>query len=424
MSVTQLQARIDELSAEIVRQQEVLADLERRKSAYQRQLNAIRDPVARLPLEISSTIFVHCLPSDPLPDARIPPLLLLNVCNRWTEIALATTELWASINVDDWSDPASLLDTWPKRAGNRGLSISLRQRLPHEITALVGKYAHRLHALKLYHDDGDMDLVTAAGPFPVLKTLTIIGVYAEEFLCSATATLDMLRKCPNAAECMLDEVSYSDDEYVIDMAETEMVVLPRMRHLNFGRHPDSHGCDASILPYLTLPCLQTLFIPWPNLEDLISFLKRSSPPLQQIIVGDGGPSTLYQTEELLSFLPMLTHFELFKPRENTTDQFLTVLTSSPHLLPNLTTIAFQYFDPPGPWYQQLLGFLHARRKQIHTVRIIWRDYRMVGPPADVLGQLRQFLDDGMKIHIGTEDVTDEGSEGGSDGDSQADSQES
>ncbi|KAJ7680110.1 hypothetical protein B0H17DRAFT_840956, partial [Mycena rosella] len=79
--------------------QEVLADLECRKSASQRQLNAIRDPVARLPLEISSKIFVHCLPSDPLPDARIPPLLFLNICNRWTEIALATTELWAYIDV-------------------------------------------------------------------------------------------------------------------------------------------------------------------------------------------------------------------------------------------------------------------------------------------------------------------------------------
>ncbi|KAJ7680111.1 hypothetical protein B0H17DRAFT_1206098 [Mycena rosella] len=127
-------------------------------------------------------------------------------------------------------------------------------------------------------------------------------------------------------------------------------------------------------------------------------------------------------EEVLSFLPTLTDFELFNPRKNTADHFLTVLTSSPHLLPNLTTITFQYFVPSGVWYQQLLHFLHSRREQITTVRVIWRDYGTVRPPEDALGQLRQFVDDGMNIHIRTEDDTDKGSE--EERDSQVDSQES
>ncbi|KAJ7486697.1 hypothetical protein FB451DRAFT_1126954, partial [Mycena latifolia] len=100
MSIPELQARIEALSADIDtyintrRQNAVLVDLERRKSAAQRALNALRDPVARLPLELSSAIFVQCLPESKEPSANDAPMLFLNVCNAWTDIALATHALW------------------------------------------------------------------------------------------------------------------------------------------------------------------------------------------------------------------------------------------------------------------------------------------------------------------------------------------
>ncbi|KAJ7618956.1 hypothetical protein B0H17DRAFT_1340880, partial [Mycena rosella] len=82
MSVTELQARIDKLSADIdLLQKEVLKTLERSKIAVQRELNAVRDPVGRLPFEISSEIFVQCLPSRPSPGAEHIPMLFLNICN-------------------------------------------------------------------------------------------------------------------------------------------------------------------------------------------------------------------------------------------------------------------------------------------------------------------------------------------------------
>ncbi|KAJ6525044.1 hypothetical protein DFH09DRAFT_936989, partial [Mycena vulgaris] len=98
MSVTELQRRIVELSADIVRQKEVLQQLETRKGAAQRQLNAIRDPVARLPLEISSEIFIRYLPSRPKPGGRHVPMLFLDICNAWADIAISTPTLWASIH--------------------------------------------------------------------------------------------------------------------------------------------------------------------------------------------------------------------------------------------------------------------------------------------------------------------------------------
>lgn len=104
MSAAELHALIEQLSADINRQKEVLKELECRKRAAHRQLNAILDPVARLPFEISSEIqvFVQCLPSRERPAAAHAPVLLLNICNAWSDIALSTRALWANIH----SDPA------------------------------------------------------------------------------------------------------------------------------------------------------------------------------------------------------------------------------------------------------------------------------------------------------------------------------
>ncbi|KAJ7187136.1 hypothetical protein C8R46DRAFT_880239 [Mycena filopes] len=81
MSLQELEARIDEISADIEAQEEVLNQLKRRKSAIQRQLNSLRDPFARLPLEIASDIFVQCLPDRREPTAGEVPMLFLRICN-------------------------------------------------------------------------------------------------------------------------------------------------------------------------------------------------------------------------------------------------------------------------------------------------------------------------------------------------------
>ncbi|KAJ6463988.1 hypothetical protein C8R45DRAFT_840871, partial [Mycena sanguinolenta] len=95
MSVEELQARIAKLSAEIQTQKEVLRRLEESKWAAQRELHAIRVPIAALPLELSSEIFLQCLPTSPSTcEPSEAPMLLMNVCRAWTEVALATPELW------------------------------------------------------------------------------------------------------------------------------------------------------------------------------------------------------------------------------------------------------------------------------------------------------------------------------------------
>ncbi|KAJ6516810.1 hypothetical protein C8R47DRAFT_405371 [Mycena vitilis] len=98
-TVEELQARITTLSTKIDVQKNVLRSLEKEKSLAQRQLNSVLDPVARLPLEISSEIFLQSLPPFPKAGAEHVPMLLLNVCHAWTDIALSKPELWAGIQI-------------------------------------------------------------------------------------------------------------------------------------------------------------------------------------------------------------------------------------------------------------------------------------------------------------------------------------
>jgi len=99
MSVPELRERIEKLSSEIGLVKKLLKMLRHDKCLVQRQLNAVLDPVARLPLELSSEIFLQSLAPFPEPGAGHAPMLLLNICNAWTNIVLSTPALWAAIHV-------------------------------------------------------------------------------------------------------------------------------------------------------------------------------------------------------------------------------------------------------------------------------------------------------------------------------------
>ncbi|KAJ7727214.1 hypothetical protein B0H16DRAFT_1894515 [Mycena metata] len=127
MSIEALQAHIEQLSAEITLQKDVVRQLERSKCAVQRQLNALRDPISQLPLEISSEIFLQCLrlphgPRDPV--AGRASQLLMNICSGWTSIALSNPALWDKIYLG--FPGTQVLQLWAERARIRPLSIVLR----------------------------------------------------------------------------------------------------------------------------------------------------------------------------------------------------------------------------------------------------------------------------------------------------------
>ncbi|KAJ6477595.1 hypothetical protein C8R45DRAFT_833399, partial [Mycena sanguinolenta] len=93
MSVDELRARIVQLDSDIELQKKVLDKLEKDRTLVKRQLNAALDPVTRLPLELSSEIFLQSLAPSPTGKQDVPTALL-RICNAWTNIALSTPRLW------------------------------------------------------------------------------------------------------------------------------------------------------------------------------------------------------------------------------------------------------------------------------------------------------------------------------------------
>ncbi|KAJ7472205.1 hypothetical protein FB451DRAFT_1367992 [Mycena latifolia] len=400
MSIAQIQAHIAQLSVDIVRQKEVLKSLERSKKAAEHQLNMLCDPVARLPVEISSEIFIQCLPSRPKPGAQHAPMLFLNICKAWTDIALSTPALWATIHADKpMSEPESLLAAWLVRAGSRALSISLPPVVTYGIAELIGTCVHRLQDLTLNHEPDGIIRLASKGPFPCLTCLTMVDPNQSSY--SSVTTRCMLRVCPNLVKCTLQDVFYeADDRFDVDAAE--ILVLPHLRHFKFGT--DSHCKGDSLLRRISLPGLHTLFIH--DVAKVVQFLRRSSPPLQELIMGDTLREairwTLDETQDCLSLLPTLTHLELRQPEADAAVHLLTILANS-RLPPNLSTLTFRlFYPPPLPWLQKLCDALLPRRNTALAVRLIWVFDRPDAPGETVLVQLRQLVADGMRIHIGTE----------------------
>ncbi|KAJ7757773.1 hypothetical protein DFH07DRAFT_459105 [Mycena maculata] len=419
MSVEELRTAIENICIDIERQKEVLKTLETSKSRLQSQLNAVLDPVERLPLEISSEIFVQCLPPLPEPGAHHLPILLLNVCNSWSRIALSIPTLWTAIHVQfpRLQGFEKLLEIWLQRAHNRPLSISLHGTFEASIATILSRRAEQLENLEINHDQinaVNVDPLSGIGPgpFPLLKSLTIGSVLNQAYpSLDPNSILDLFHLAPNLVECTFYWVLIPADELPRGLR-----VLPNLRHLRFGK---SLPClaDIELLRYLTLPGLQTLAVSVITSDDdsdeevLIAFLKRSSPPLQKLRIcenGSGGPFPFTKMEECLRLLPTLTHIELWDPSDDLVQKLFAIL-ASPSLLHLQSVRMFGYWGdvPPTSWAVLHHALVGRRTHFTHfTIKCLVYGSSdtpyIKQPDAEICDAFRQLVVDGMEIFIGYE----------------------
>ncbi|KAJ7288948.1 hypothetical protein C8J57DRAFT_1013389, partial [Mycena rebaudengoi] len=98
-----------------------------------------------LPVEITTHIFLDCLPDDP--DYNEPsdaPLLLTRICKIWQSIALNTPRLWTSIIVDSRRPPdAGFVEAWLRRAGVRGITLELSHPEDEDLFTPAMSWSHQ-----------------------------------------------------------------------------------------------------------------------------------------------------------------------------------------------------------------------------------------------------------------------------------------
>ncbi|KAJ7902852.1 hypothetical protein B0H14DRAFT_3422312 [Mycena olivaceomarginata] len=376
----QLRARIGNLETEIDLQKRLLRKLEDDKRIAQRQLNAVLDPVACLPLEISSEIFAQSLGPfqslGPEAGALHIPMLLLSICSAWTDIALATPALWVAIHITFPCAPGmkELLPIWFERAHNCPLSVSL-SGVPfnQDVLSVIWKQGQQLQHFEMDKGDGRgtrggirrlWEDHSPVGPLPSLQTLAIRGWSSGGYTFSFRQISELLHMSPNLTECILCDLEITDDA---EVAKAD-IVLPKLRRLIFGE-PGIFLFNNVVLDCLSLPRLELLSISLPDEEawdDLLSFLKRSSPPLRELTVKfDGlGISNLPQ---YLCLVPDLRRFEVWWPKCHVMEELFAMLAESPSLVPNLNTLVI--LNPKsfsGSFWTALLRTLAAHCTELHV----------------------------------------------------------
>ncbi|KAJ6510692.1 hypothetical protein C8R45DRAFT_1207568 [Mycena sanguinolenta] len=411
MPVQELRARIVKLETEINLQKKLLKKLEQDISLAQRQLNAALDPVARLPIEISSEIFLLSLAPSAC-GAQHVPIVLLNICNAWTNIALATPLLWTAhhIHFPCGDGLAEVLPTWFQRARNRPLSITislqgLSSNWNPRIFAVLWKNGGQLKHLEISDDDDfeidsdaedeTLDLFgnTTLASLLSLETLTIRCQHRLRYY-RTSQILELLRRTPNVVEC---DFGFIKSILGSDYPSIPMLALSATRRLVFGEQ-DS---DDSLLRHLLLPALETLSVPMNDLsgKELLDFVQRSGPPLQNLTVLRW-PYYWRNVDllECLRLLPSLARFRWIAALSAVTDLF-AAMADSPSLLPNLRHLNITLMPNAISdfYWTTLVHALSTRRMQLSIVPVT------EPPPANVLASLRELVLDGVEIHIGTEE---------------------
>ncbi|KAJ7471523.1 hypothetical protein B0H11DRAFT_2040334 [Mycena galericulata] len=416
MSITEIEQRIEKLSVDIEQQRQVLKRLETDKSLAQRHLNDMRDPMARLPLEISSKIFILCLPLIPEPGASHIPMLFLNICNNWTDIALATPTLWKAIHVlfPRAKGFEKALEAWLHRACNQPLSISFRGDFDDTVAAVVRGHARRLEHLEICHcrDEGNhndpVDPLKGLGsePFPSLRSLSVGNDTNIRVCFDIPSLLRVLHLAPNIREWSFSKVTISTDRG----HQTTLI----HRHLRQLRFEDTAHC-TKLLQYLALPGLRTISVPFFNMhhDEFCSFLEQSAPPLQNMAMGSY-KLHFPELEKCLRLAPTLTHLELNAPSRGLVQDLFAALAESPFgFHPNLHSLSiFEYWGTISDMWREVhhalaVGGTHFTCFNFVT-SIHFINYRGVNalqlckPDAEICAAFRQLVADGREIYIGTE----------------------
>ncbi|KAJ6466474.1 hypothetical protein C8R45DRAFT_1219547 [Mycena sanguinolenta] len=199
--------------------------------------DAVKDPISpalRLPVEITSEIFLHCLPTSyterewNTANPSEAPTLLLHVSRIWREIAIGTPALWAKMEFSmDNAHSDEMARGWLKRAKACPLSVKLHRWPPWDedeeetyddtssdesgdedgssdeddegissipIVQTLLQRTHNLRSLELSTIPSaylrELDRLSASYSFPSLQKLTIGIVEKVEFFWEYTSIQD------------------------------------------------------------------------------------------------------------------------------------------------------------------------------------------------------------------------------------------
>ncbi|KAJ7044766.1 hypothetical protein C8F04DRAFT_596231 [Mycena alexandri] len=446
-----LRAQIRDLAFSISQQKLLLDEMQSQLENLQAQLDLIVYPVLTLPPEITTEIFLRCLPKTRELDVVNPrevPLLLTHVCGAWRHIACSTPRLWTTFYIAEkhgfLDDLANIAETWFTRAGKCALSVKFHGSVTNETDFAIllpglRRHAREVRSLELHADVDDFVMMKPPLECVSLQKLSIrlLGHLAEhpsvemftngvpllrevsmraappsflalpwQQLTKFTGELYTVRECLQALRAMpnLTECAFGPGAYEQVEDDDEAFSHPNIQHF-------------TLFKSVTLPALQTLemkdvddFDPWA----LDSFLLRSAAPLRKLVIR---PSVVGNeaTEVILSrtFLALhLTELEIWHPSKSFIPVFFELFVQDANVLPRLQSLSFRGCHSAsggitvGSLIDQAAVRITQRRclsgcaqlQQFHAVAGTRLDVSYTSPEA----HLRKLEESGMDIYIGAE----------------------
>ncbi|OAX37660.1 hypothetical protein K503DRAFT_719457 [Rhizopogon vinicolor AM-OR11-026] len=307
-----------------------------------------RSALWRLPVEVLSQNFVHCLPKtdywsiSPMEG----PMLLTNICRRWREVVVNMPSLWCRLTVGGLTKAQRkttfCYDSWLKRSRQRPLSLRIYY-VPKDITmihTLLQSYANQISSLDIiFHYKPEHVLLPN---LPALQELTLYCCISYDFIGSFSCPrlrnfklkvfvadpinikwsscdvwahltnleitvqqprqfLHLLNRCPNLSSfaiCLFRGA---------DMQPFESLTHTNLQSLSISCYKAAEQSLPALLDALTLPNLRVfdaLYIPSHH-EALKALLTRSNFALERLIFFAGVEMTDEHRAEYLAFIPSL-----------------------------------------------------------------------------------------------------------------------
>ncbi|KAJ6466443.1 hypothetical protein C8R45DRAFT_1079664 [Mycena sanguinolenta] len=271
---------------------------------------------------------------------------------------------------------------------------------------LGSTHAGQLQHLEITNEevkDDDKELLqvdifgeTSPGCMPLLETLTVRDFGGKRTF-SGHQILDLPRQMPSITKFR------TEPQYHLLLCEEP--VVPSLRQMLFGDDKDWHD---EILNFLSLPALEALAVSMDC--DLLRFMMRSAPPLQDLeICWTWSPeSSSIHLLECLRLIPTLCRFRMVWPGPTVVQDLFAALADCPYLLPKFHNLIICPQSDLEDDDDSAIAIPEASCKML--VRALSNQLCVFGlepvkmPLAlDVLAVLNELVVDGMQIYIGTEE---------------------
>ncbi|KAJ7030003.1 hypothetical protein C8F04DRAFT_1114995 [Mycena alexandri] len=419
-------------------------------------------PVLTLPTEITSEIFIWCLPPTVPeldsefkngPHSSLAPLLVLWVCRKWRAIALSTPRLWTYLHLNLGeemleSEVETLINDWFCRAASCPLTFSVRgwHRMhayaAEVVSNAVRRYAPQLQSVCLQLESTHFRRMGLEGigplKFTILENLAIslpfmgdtgnaraLEIFSDAprlrqvslayravpsmFLLPYSQLLKLTCQA-TGDECLalilgapfLQELTFS--AYGADTSSSTVTVTHH--HLHTLRLVGESGAD--FLALLCLPSLETLHLA----SDIISFpdkrnvfqLLQHSPSLRRF--STGYPITLLSVDWFSTAMPNLTEVELCGPSRPFFRDLCAMLDRAEHryFLPHLRSLSLLNVRfGVRPAIQALWSRCTPSEEgsALESFQLTWPRGVNVDPLSEsIVIALTELVEQGMSIYVG------------------------